>query len=383
MKRRKATHGQLRRENRQLLLRAVYTNLANSRAELAQETGLAKPTVSDLISHLIDEGYLIETGFGQSTDEGGKRPRLLEFVPDARHIIGISLDSSHIQGVVANLEGRVLVEHYRAWDGEANSQVVHELLAEVINGLLTQLDAPLLCLGIGVPGLVDTRAGIVRYAPHLGWQDVPLADILSKRYGVPAYIANSTELAAMGEYAFGNVNGANSLVMVLVDDSVGVGSVLDGAIYHSGGEIGQLCLEAESDSNLEAYLGWSAVKQRAANLQEKYTQSHLPGETLTYLHIRRAIADSDLAALALQDDLARHLAQIFAWVIALLRPDHISLSGPIADLGEGLLACAIDHTKRLVVQDLMRTVTFSLNNASSLVAIGAVAHTLQRELGLV
>src|SRR4051812_9344120 len=102
MERRKATHGQLRRENRQLVLRAVYSGLANSRADLAHETGLAKPTVSDLISMLLDEGYLVETGFGQSTDEGGKRPRLLEFVPESRHIIGLSLKAEQVFGVLAN-----------------------------------------------------------------------------------------------------------------------------------------------------------------------------------------------------------------------------------------------------------------------------------------
>src|SRR5258707_4724198 len=58
MKFRKATHGQLRHKNRQLLLRAIYTGLASSRAELAQETGLAKPTVGDVIGALITEGFL-------------------------------------------------------------------------------------------------------------------------------------------------------------------------------------------------------------------------------------------------------------------------------------------------------------------------------------
>ena len=116
MKSTKATHGQLRRDNRQLLLRAVHSGLASSRAELSQETGLAKPTVSDLISELINEGFLIEIGLGQSTDEGGKRPRLLQFVPDARHIIGVSLSAERALGEVAGadlgqqLAGPVVVE---------------------------------------------------------------------------------------------------------------------------------------------------------------------------------------------------------------------------------------------------------------------------------
>jgi N-acetylglucosamine repressor len=390
MKSRKATHGQLRRENRELILRAVYTKLANSRAELAQETGLAKPTVSDLISELIGEGYLIETGLGQSTGEGGKRPRLLRFVPDARHVIGLSLSADRVSGVLANLDGRVLVEHYQDLVG-VRGQAFIDILGEVINGLIAQLDAPLLCLGVGVPGLVDIDAGLVRYAPHLDWQNVPLAETLNARYGVPAYVANSTELAALAQYAFGETNSANSLATVLVDDSIGVGLILNGAVVHTGSEIGQLRLARHDPvqrpfalgADLETRLGWSHVKARAEPLKKRYLKKGLPGDSLTYLHIRQAVAGGDPVAVALQEELAGYLAEIFAWVIALLRPDHISLAGSIADLGDPLLKCATQYTEQLVLPDLMRSVTFSLDNSSNLVALGAVAKTLQQELGLV
>ena len=102
----KATHGQIRRHNRELLLRAIYNGVADNRAALAQETGLAKPTVSELIGELIDDGLLIEEGHGPSTEGGGKRPRLLKFVPTARHIIGISLSEERVLGALAILEDR-------------------------------------------------------------------------------------------------------------------------------------------------------------------------------------------------------------------------------------------------------------------------------------
>src|SRR5260221_12540654 len=141
---RKATHGQLRHKNRQLLLRAIYTGLASSRAELAQETGLAKPTVGDVIGALIKEGFLAEKGLGQSTDEGGKRPRLLEFVPDARHVIGISIGTAQVMGVLTNLDGKVVVEHYKELAG-AQGEAVTNVVCHVINGLAAQLSAPQLC----------------------------------------------------------------------------------------------------------------------------------------------------------------------------------------------------------------------------------------------
>ncbi len=378
---RKATHGQIRRENRQMLLRAVYSGLANSRVDLANETGLTKPTVSDLIGELIDEGYLVETGFGQSTEGGGKRPRLLKFVPGARHVIGISLSSERALGVLSDLDGKVLVHHFRDLDG-AQGALVLEMLAEVINGLLAQQSAPLLCIGVGVPGLVDSQSGRVLSAPYLGWEDVALAETLSHTYEVPVYIANSTELAAMAQYAFSEINGANSLVTVLVNENVGVGFVLDGAIYHSGGEIGRLrVLSGEND--LKSHLGWQYVRQKASALEAKYVNCQLSGDKLTYLHIREAISEHDPLAVALQNDLASYLSQIFAWTFTLLRPDHLSLAGGMADLGEPFLNRVIEKTRDLVWPDEMSAVSFSLDNATNLVAAGAVAQTLQKELGLI
>ncbi|MBI5961225.1 MAG: ROK family transcriptional regulator [Chloroflexi bacterium] len=389
----KATHGQLRRHNRELMLRAVYNGVADNRAALAQETGLAKPTVSELIGELIDDGLLVEEGHGPSTEGGGKRPRLLKFVPTARHIIGISLSEERVFGALSVLDGRIVAQHYVDLSEAPDDTIVVNALLDVINGLMAQLDAPLLCIGIGTPGIVDSRTGIVSYIADWGWRDVPLAQLIRVNFNVPVYVASRTELAAMGQYVFGAVNGADSLATVLVGRGVGVGLVINSAPYHGGGDIGHLRMAARADTNtveedrLEIFLGWQVVKQRIYALRRAYPGSILPGENdpLSYLHLRYAAANGDRAALALQDELSRYLAQVFAWIIGLLRPDHISLAGPIANFGQPLLDQAVQYTQHFVLPDLVQRVTFSLTEAESslLVAVGAVAQGLRRELGMV
>jgi N-acetylglucosamine repressor len=383
----KATHGQLRQHNRQLLLRAIYQGVADNRAALAQQTGLAKPTVSELIGELIEESLLVEEGLGQSTEEGGKRPRLLKFVPNARHVIGVSVNDERVLGALATLDGQIVARHYIDLDG-IQGEAILPLLHEVINGLLAQLDAPLLCIGVGVSGLVDADEGIVHYAPHLDWNRVPLAQLLSEEYGVPVHVANSTELAAMGQYFFGQTGSVSSLAAVRVGSGVGVGLVIKGAIYHGGGEIGYLRVaEYKSagggEDRLETFLSWPHVKRRAYELRADYPGSLLPQEGLTYLHIRCAAANGDLAALALHDELSHYLAQVFAWIIGLLRPEHVSLAGPITDLGEPLLDQIVSKTRQLILPELTQKVTFSLMESSQVVAVGAIAQALQLELGLV
>ncbi len=123
----KATHSQLKRHNQQLLLRAVYGGLADNRAALAQETGLAKPTVSELVSELIEAGLLVEEGHGHSTEGGGKRPRLLKFVPESRHVIGISLNEERALGALGILNGQITAQHYIDLEGAQGDEVVEIL----------------------------------------------------------------------------------------------------------------------------------------------------------------------------------------------------------------------------------------------------------------
>lgn len=379
MRRSKATHAQLRQRNRQLLLRAVYSGTARSRTELALQTDLAKSTISEVIGELVEEGYLIESGFGQSTDEGGKRPRLLEFVPQARHVIGLSIDTDRIVGLLADLDGRVNVEHHRQLYGSQRQDVINALI-EVVNGLLAQMSAPLLCIGVGIWGTVDTAAGVVQSAPYLDWQAVPLAEILTERFRVPVYLANSTELAALGQFAFREVPDVKSLCTVFINDGVGVGLVLDGGIFHSGAELGQM---HSGDSTLEKRLGWPHVRGQLAWLQQKYVSRHLPDDRLSYVHLQQAIFDHDPRALAIRDELADHLAQIFTWVVMLIRPDHLSLAGEIADLGQELLDITLEKAQRIIPAKVLAAITFSTQVDQNLVAVGALAKTLQQELGIV
>lgn len=391
----KATHSQLRRHNQQLVLRAIYSGFANNRAALAQATGLAKPTVSELISDLMADGFLEEGGRGESTSGGGKRPRLLHFVPAARQVIGIYINDEYILGALSFLDGRIDARHHIDLN-DVQGEPVIELVTNLINGLIVQLDAPLLAIGIGVSGMVDEESGVVNYAPYLGWTQVALAATLREQYDVPVYVANSTALVAMAHYVYGPTDNVQSFATVRVGGSVGVGLVINGATYRGSGEIGHIRIAEHSlidvppdmRGRLETFLGWHYVRQRIYAVRQTYPDSMLPatGEHIRYLHIRQGVANGDPASLAIQDELGRYLAHTFAWIISLLRPNHISLAGPIADMGQPLLDQAVAHTTDLILPDLAQTVTYSLTETSetnNLVVVGAIAQALHCELGLV
>ncbi len=387
MKVRKATRSELKRHNRLSLLRAVVYGLADNRAALAQITGLAKPTVSDLIAELITEGLLAEGGHGEANEQGGKRPRLIHFMPDARQVIGIAISSHRVTGVLSNLAGQVVAEHYALLDS-ASGEAVIILLQEVLNGLVAQLDAPLLCIGIGVPGVVNSSAGIVEHAARLGWRNLPLAAHVQQLYECPVYIANNSELAALAQFAFSNpdITDEHNLVTILVNNTVEIGVVVQGALYHHGGDIGGLRIAALAQTagkpTLDECLSWDHVQQRIATLRQQHPQTTLPAGAVTPMQVRYAAAQGDTLAAALYDELAGYLAEITAWAIALLRPHHVSLAGEIVDLGAALLDPLRHKAGELLTPEQVAAVAFSLADGANLSALGAVAQAVQNELDI-
>jgi len=370
MKTIKATREQLKRHNRQLVLRAVYYGLADNRAALAQETGLAKPTVSDIISELMGEGLIVECGRGESTDSGGKRPTILRFVPDARQVIGISLESHHVMGVLSNIAGTIAAQHYIEFENASGENLLTRIRG-VINGLLAQRDAPLLCIGVGVPGAVDSTVGYVHHSPYRELTSLALGDLLSAHYHTPVYVGNNGELAALAQFAFGvdADTPSENLVTVLLTDTAEIGVALNSAAYHHGGDIGSLQIRVNNHvKHLAQVLTWPQVCARVETLRAQFGESALPCEGLTYFHIKYHAKQGDRVAQTLIDELSGSLAQVMAWVMGLLRPDHISLAGAIVNLGDSFLEEVSQRTTALIAPELTYRVAFSLAYSGNLSA---------------
>jgi predicted NBD/HSP70 family sugar kinase len=385
MKSFKATREGLKRHNRQLVLRAVYEEAADNRAALASITGLAKPTVSDIVSEMIEEGLLTETGLGESGDLGGKRPTLLRFVPDARQIIGISVEEHRILGVLSDMAGHVTVQHVIEHEQFSPEEIVG-LIEAAINGLISQLTAPLLSIGIGMPGTLDAARSHVVHSPLEGLVGSAFRDQFVQLYGRPVHLANNSELAALAQFSFGvhDAESTESLACLLLNDSVEVGIAFNTGDfrYHQGGTIGSLRGGPAYDAQpLEALLGWRAVRAYAAGLRASASESLLP-DAFTYMHLRYASRRADALACAVVDWHAGNLAQVLAWIVSLWQPDHFSLAGKVIDLGEDFLSAVTDRAAHYTDATLLSRTRFSLAYSKDLSALGAVALALQSELDI-
>lgn len=373
----KATREQLREHNRRLVLRMLYQGEVNTRAALATVTGLTKPTISNLVGELIDEGLVVEEGLGRASGSGGKRPTLLAFNPRARHLIGVALGGKRVSAVLADLAGESSAVHVLELRGQGEAAVL-DAVASVVGALLPQLDAPLLAVGVAVPGRVRPGVGVVKRSAVLGLTDSPLAERLRTRLGVPVHVGNLAELCALGQYSFGPQGGmpTGTLVTLTLDEDLELGAVMHPSGAHFGSELTGLMIE-------ELRLGWTAFKERAAELMSE-SGSVLPaGNNLRYLQVRSAAENGDAVARQLVLELAAGMAKPLAWIVSLLQPAHVSLAGGVTDLGDGFLERLAAEVESILGRGALNEVELSMAYSNRLGAMGAVALANLGELELV
>lgn len=245
----KATHQQTKLHNRDLVLSTIFGRRTVSRAEIARITGLTRTTVSDAVASLLRGGLIEEVGFGSSL--GGKNPILLSVVSDSRYLIGLNLAQNKFIGSIVNLRGEIK-ETVELPVPNQNGEKALQLVYEILDELFEKEWKPVVGIGVGTPGLVNTQAGVVVNAVNLDWQDLPLAQLLRDRYRHPVLILNDSQAAAIGEYWFNESQASEAnLVVVNLKYGIGAGILINGKLFQGdgggAGEIGHIVVEEHGE----------------------------------------------------------------------------------------------------------------------------------------
>jgi predicted NBD/HSP70 family sugar kinase len=378
----KATHQQTRVHNERLVVRTLYDHGPISRADVARLTGLTRTTVSDVVAALLDDGVVREIGRGAST--GGKAPILLEVDEDARLVVGLDLGEEHFAGSLVNLRGdirRTVELPVAGRDGDAAVQLVFELLDDLLDGVT----APLLGIGIGTPGLVDSATGTIRRAVNLDWRDLPLGPIVGERYGVPVNVANDSQAAALAEYTYAGGDRVPNLIAIRVGRGVGAGLILRGALFQGdgsgAGEIGHVVVADDGEvcrcgrtGCLETVAGMRAIERDA---------SAAASRPMELGDVRAALDAGEPWAVSIVDDAAMALGRAIAGLIGALDIQRIVLLGPVTELGERWLATVRREAAARALAPLTDDVEIVIGAPTTNVVVrGASALLVARELGL-
>jgi len=353
-----------RRSNLALVLQDIYDGPALSRADLARSTGLTKVTVSDLVAELMASGLVHEVGTSADA-RPGKPSTLLTFDPGSRDILAIDLSAKdQLRGAIFTLGGTLVSRIDRRLDGAVGDEALAAARG-LAKDLLSAATRPVLGLGVGTPGTVDSEGRVLR-APNLRWRDLRLQDLLADELGIPVLVQNDANVAVLAERRF--AGGADDLIRVHLSRGVGAGVLVGGQLVSGAasdaGEIGHVVIDEDGADCPCGKVGcletWISVPALTARVEaDPQRRDHVLAEAGT------------------------RLGAALAPVVGMLGLAHVVVGGP-SDLIDGPLVTATRETVAHRTQsDFRPDLDLKVSSlGSDAVLMGAVALVLLSELGV-
>lgn len=338
--------------NRSMVFDLIRRKGPISRAEIARTIGLSIPTVMKITEEFSHKQFVQDVGKGESS--GGKRPELLELVPDSKYIIGVGVGRSKTNVLMMNLAGEVFIREIMETGGTAVPEVWISRLIQVIENVIRESGLSrkqILGMGIGMPGILDEKSGKVLFSPDFKWENVDMLTPIRERFKMDITIENANRALAMGEYYFGA--GVDSRNFLVVNLGHGIGSAImrEGEFYRgssgSSGEIGHIILEKNGPKCncgnlgcLEAIASGNAIARDAkiAVLEGNATKiMELVNEDINRIEAKtvfEAARLGDRLAIQITERAMQYIGIGLANYINLLDPDLIILFGGLTNAGD-------------------------------------------------
>ena len=271
--------------------------------------------------------------------------------------IGIDIGGTSIKGAGITKEGKVLeVFSLPVEKGEKQEITINKLIDAITKYIKEQgfKKEEILGIGLGVPGVMDTKAGVITYSNNLQWYDLPIVDLIEKGTGLKVKITNDANAAALGEAKYGAGKKYKNIIMITLGTGVGGGIIIDGKIFEGnlgkGAELGHsvLVLDGEQCSCgrkgcFEAYASATALIRDTKRAMDKNKKSKCweIAEKLGKVDARVAFEAEragDEVGHQLVENYVKYLGEGCLNYFNIFRPEALILSGGIANEGEYLLS---------------------------------------------
>lgn len=383
--------------NKSNILQIVRDQSPVFKAEIARLCNLSIPTVMKITDELIDRGLVRKVGKGEISR--GKPPEMLEFVADRYFIIGVDVGTTFISTIIMDLSARVLNRymtptHVEQRPDEVIGRIIDSLRFIISNSNVDE--SKILGIGIGMPGLLDSEAGVVLFSPDFGWENINLLKPIRNVFSMPIVMENVTRAMAMGEKWFGA--GRNTDIFLYINLGFGIGSaiMIDGELFRGfsgkAGELGHMTVERNGPlcncgnyGCLEALASANAISKQAKLSIKNGRQSSIlelangDPDKIEAKTVFDAAKNGDALALEIVMQAIEYLGVAIASATNLLEPGLIILEGGVTNAGDILidnlqkvLNC---HTMRYVGRHTRIIFSHMDDNAA---AIGAASFLVKR-----
>lgn len=281
-------------------------------------------------------------------------------------VIGVDIGGTKIATGILDRYGNII-------DKEVLFTKPEEGQIAVINRILSSIEfligkhnlsrEEILAIGVGVPGSVDLRTGIVVLAPNIFWVNVPLRDVLEEHFRCKVYLDYDTKASALAEYIKGAGRGMANFAYVTISTGIGCGLVLNGKVFrgslNTAGEIGHLvvvpngplctcgnqgCLQMISSGPAIVRQVKEAIKKGHHSIIMNYVDNV---EEIRAEHVIQALKDLDPLALSIFDNSMLYLSLGISHMVNLLNLDLVILGGGIVEGADGLV---LEYVKEKIIK---------------------------------
>jgi glucokinase len=239
-------------------------------------------------------------------------------------------------------------------------------------------------IGIGLPGLIDTPGGIVRFLPNIpGWRNVPLKKILEQALKVPVFLGNDASLITLGEWKHGAGRGVHNMVCMTLGTGVGAGLILNNRLYRgpgfAAGELGHVPLNEHgpkcgcgSHGCFESYVGNKRLMAQASEIMKR---------PMTLEQMRELAEGGNAKALKFWKTAAVHMGNGLVGIINLLNPERVVIGGGVSNNHEFLFPTIrkIVSEKAMPTQaSMVKIVRATLGNDAGILGAQVLVNEEQR-----
>ena len=277
--------------------------------------------------------------------------------------IGIDIGGMSIKGAAVDSNGRVYEKFSMPFIKGEPGEVTIRKLAEIVKEYIAAngLEGKIAGIGIGSPGSLDVKNGIVNYANNLGWNELPVAKLMQEVLPYPVRLTNDANAACLGEAKYGAGKSYETIIMLTLGTGVGGGIIINGKLFEGnegkGGELGHTVIVVDGEpctcgrkGCLEAYASASALireTKKAMRLNKRSLMWKIsPDIELVNGKLPfEAAKQGDATAIKVLDNYVKYLGEGILNYCNIFRPNVIVLSGGVANAGEFLFSRLNNYVK--------------------------------------
>ncbi len=299
----------------------------------------------------LGDSWFVPAGYGEFVLEGNMRMIMAEV---RKYYVGIDLGGTFIKGGIVNDLGEIVLEDKVPTESDKGADTVAQNIATLAQTLMARLGLQkedVVGLGMGVPGMIDSKAGNVIYSNNLKWKDFRIAEKVAELTGLQVKIANDANVAALGEAKFGAAKGHENVVMITLGTGVGSGIVAEGRLLEgnksAGAELGHMVIVAGGEQCtcglkgcFEAYASATALIRDTKRAMDAHKDSKMwEIGSLDKVTGKTAFdyQESDLYAKEVVDSYIERLACGITNAANIFRPEVVLLGGGVCAEGDRLI----------------------------------------------